>query len=86
MNLLPKLHNIFSRSISATVRPYKGRFKPTRQALVLVSFLLLIYLESVFLSLKNTLFFRIIKKNYFRQKHNCVKFYLKNIRSIIYLC
>jgi len=35
MNLLPKLHNIFSRSISATVRPYKGRFKPTRQALVL---------------------------------------------------
>jgi len=35
MNLLPKLNGFFSRSISATVRPYKGRFKPTRQALVL---------------------------------------------------
>ena len=82
MNLIPKLHNIFSRSISATVRPYKGRFKPTRQALVLVSFLLLIYLESVFLSLKNTLFFRIIKKKNILDKSTIVLNFISRIFEV----
>jgi len=35
MNSISKFSLLFSRSISATVRPVKGRFRPTRQALVL---------------------------------------------------